>query len=1286
MSKIEENSDNIYRCPCGSGKEPQDCCFKDLSEPPKAPRFPLKNQDWIISDFSKYNQIELISALAGLQIYSKNHSYIPRLTTACQIASSIKKSETKPVKLDNLQQFFDDYFPAKGEISKQEDQPEDLFTENIDFINGNNIVYSGISPDGGHILRILLHSAFSHQDTFSDQSINEIIPPILALLLLSNEVAVRAGHDRYSSSDVQLWGPIKIPDYEELIILQKAVVFSSEDLNRLFSPYGFDARILDQFTIRIGSSDFLKGRIHENPFYSRPIVKIQDQIILVVPAAVVGTLRHFIFTQAKKHKKIRQLASAISKTYWFSAQAALELLGFEPSDVELPPLENMVGFNEGIYSIDSDKVAYIHVVTDVAESYKEIYPLRWLFEKKRMNKINRRYEEVISKLFERNDTRCKFIFFIAILGGIGRSISIEYSPEAENVRACVLTSENLEIFSRIDNCDALKLWKFVGHFTEVSSYHQIGSFSVLDMYEFYLRSHVPRDVWQEPGPSTIIISGGTGQRLRIEAAKNTDIHAIRSGNPPSWVSSMRHSMNPSEPIFVPEGMLIRPFGFIVEKYPQPIWIKIWAVLGKIYDGDYPFYYQLIEVCSFWIWKMTASLRTHLIPLGPEPIHIMIGYEKFDENGCIDPDINESGLRRPSISIDPEKRTIFLTINGTLHEAINEGTNRGERCLVDTILLALGNLLESNSFPNTLEKNERAQIIDRHIPFGTTRKLYSIKTIEDPALDPRWVPTVRLLEDHDLKEQFNGYKCEMEKFRKSSGITSINGSNIKDLYNFCVDIHFARLKSLISDYSWVSLLSITISQHEALIKFLALRDHEVAWNLNLYYDMETQLRHYLSNRELWDNSSGAVRNLIEIISAEPPNGTKQVSLTDFDTLLACSHMLIHNGTLSDSARFGLFNKLPNREGENNSDNTAQDYIEKFYEEKYREAIETAYERFIIIPEPKSSEKKITDEDFDRELQKAFKSEFGLDLSRIIRFFAFVIDLGFELETASPHLPLSEFRTRAKTFLNWEDEDIDNAIYRFSLTTREKYEVPPDGFTQRDIFPWHYNRRISYIARPLIIGPEPIDNPLIFWGPRHVNEALRILTRSVYSGRYRVDEKTAPEMVAFISRIQNEFAKDYEREVSNWIKQNTPWIVYTGELIAQDEKLKSDKNLGDIDVLAIDISDKKIYSIECKMINFGRNPREVLTEIQKFLGDTENDNKSMGKHLKRDAWLKSHVDIIRSAYGLPPGDYSVISSFVTSEELIIGYIRETPLPIIAFSRLKREGPGTIAAFNRDSASSL
>jgi hypothetical protein len=1238
----------------------------------------MKNQNLVISDFSKYYQIDLISALAGLQIYSKNHSYIPRLTTACQIACSIKKSGSVPVRKEDLHQLFNKYFPAKGELSRWEDPPEDLFTENIDFVNGNNIVYSGISPDGSHILRILLHSIFENQDSLTDEFIHEIFPHVLALLLLSNEVAIRAGHTRYSGSEIQLWGDIKMPENEEFTRLQQAVVFSPEDIHRLFSPYEFDETILNPFITRIGSSDFLKGRIHENPLYRRPFVKIDDHIILVVPSSIVGALRHFILTIGKKHKKIKQLGTAISKTYWVAAKTSFELLGFKPTDIELPPLENDVDFIEGIYSIDSDKVAYIQMITDRAEVYKEVYPLRALSDKKQKNERNHRYENVISWLFELKNPQCQHIFFIAVVGCMGRSISIDYSPEPEHVRACILTSENLEVLSRIDSCDALKLWKFVGYFNEVSSYHQICSFSILDMFEFYLRSHVPRDIWKEPGPATIIISAGSGQRLRMEAAENSDVHAVKSGNPPAWISVLRQSLDSAESIYVPEGTLLRPFEFVVEGYNQPIWIHAWPRSGKIFECDYPFYFQFAEVCSFWIWKMTSTLKSHLIPLGIEPIHILVGYEKFNKDGYIDWETNETGLRCPSVSVNIKMRMIFLTINGTMFDAIDEDTNKGERCLVDTVLSGFGNLLEGHSLPNTLEPDVRRYIVDQYLPFGTIRKLYHKESNKEPLFDPRWLPKVRFLQDHDLKEQFNGYTNELENFKEYSGITSLDENNVKEIYNYCAAFHFKRLKDSISDYSWISLLSFIISQYEALIRFLATRQHETTSSINLYDDFETRIKQVLSDRELVDDTSIAMRNLIEIISAEPPKGTKQVSTTDFDTLLAGSCMFIHNGFLSDAAYCGLFCNLPNK-GKGNFESVerkAQDYVEQFYEGKYREDIEAAYEDTLLIPEPKSSERIITEKDFDPVVQKAFQAEFGLEKSRLIQFFAFIIDLGFGMETSAPHLPLSEFKARAKSALQWEDEDIDRAITQFSLTPREKYEDPPIGFRKEDIFPWLYNRRISYLVRPLIIGPEPVDDPLIFWGPRNSYLAMKHLFNTVYSGRYhRADNKTAAAMKALISRIQNKSSKDFEREVALWFKENTPWIVDSLVMIAPEGRLSADTNLGDIDVLAIDTSGKKIYSIECKMINFGRNPREVLTEIQKFLGESEDNKKSMKRHLNRDAWLKSNIEVVCSTYKLPRGDYSVKSFFIVSEELATAYIRETPLPIIAFSRIKRDNFKTL-----------
>ncbi|WP_321507074.1 hypothetical protein [uncultured Methanoregula sp.] len=805
MPKHSEIADHIYKCPCGSGKLPQDCCFKDPS-PRNGPLFPVKNQKSILSEFSKFKQIELISALAGLQIYPNNHSSMKRLAIATQIACSIKMSGNNTVTVFDLRQLFSDFFPAKGELSiRYEDPPEDLLTENIEFVNGNNTVYSGFSADGGHILRTILLSLIFPEGFPEDLLKNKIIPQALALLLLSNEVSIRAGHPRYLVGKVQLWGEINIPGQVEFARLQNAVIFSPDDIHKLFSPYGFDERIIDPFISRIGSPDLLKEDFNDNPLFSRPLVKINNNIILTNPAAVVGAIRHYILMVAKKERKIKQLTSAITHSYWKATQISLELLGFKSVEIELFPLEKIDGFVERFYEIDTDKIAYIQLICDDANSYKQIYTPEFWSDKKRTNAINKRYERVISWLNDRKDPRFQNIFYITIFGSIGRSIYIKYASEHKNVRALSLTSENLDVLSRYDDCDCLKLWKFVGHFDEVSSYHRIHSFSTLDKFEFYLRSHVPREIWQGSGEADIVIPPGSGQRLRIESAKKTDIHAVSAGNPPRWVTVTRYSLDPSEPIYVPEGTFFHPFEHIVEKYYQPIWIEARPVSGKIFIHSYSFYNQFIDVCSYWIWQMTESLRSHLVILGNEPIHIGIDYEKISETGLIIPEENEEEIRVPSFSLDNKTRTISLLINGTIFNVINKDDNSGERGLVDTLLRAFGSLLEENHLPNTLNKETRDKIVEKHIPYGKKRKLCHINTITDASLDPRWLSRARLLQDHDIKEQLSGLKKELEDFQKKTKVPQNEQKQIT-FFHQTVEIYLNRLKISISEYSWIDLLS------------------------------------------------------------------------------------------------------------------------------------------------------------------------------------------------------------------------------------------------------------------------------------------------------------------------------------------------------------------------------------------------------------------------------------------------------------------------------------------------
>ncbi len=1247
-----------------------------MAPPQKISGFPIPDQDLILYQYSFYDQIELISALAGLQIYSKNHSNVKRLAIAIQIAGSIKKGGKNKIKGSDLQQILHRFFPAKGSLSiYYEDPPEDLLTENIDFVNGNNIVYSGFFADGGHILQTILRSLPATQNELPEDFVNtKFILPALALLLLSNEVAKRAGHPRYLVSKVQLWGEIEIPEKEELIRLQRSVVFSSEDIRCLFSPFGLDETIIEPFITRIGASDLLKGEVFDNPLFYRPLIKIDNMIILAIPAAIVGTIRHNLIMTVKKERKIRQLISAITASYWRETEINLQLLQFGTTDLVLPESEKIEGFMEGIYELDSDKIAYVQLIVDNANSFEQIYPLNLWSEQKRMTATNRRYEEIISWLLKQKDPRCQNIFYLLIFGSIGRSIHFKHTPSRNNVTDFGLTSENLEILARLGDCDCLQLWKFVRHFEEVSSYHSMRAFSTLDKYEFYLRTHVPREDWQGEGGAIIIIDSGSGQRLRIDATKKRDIHAVQSVNPPAWVIVTHDSEDPSDPVYVPDGSMNHSLDHVIEMYSQPIWIQAKPRSGRIFLPNFTAYHHFVSVFSFWLWQLTESLHHHLVPLGSDPIHIGIDFKKFLDNELINQE-EEGPLRSPAISIDKKNRTITLEINGTIFSAIDQNDNSGERCLVDTLLQALGKFLIENGFPNTLDTTTRNKILEHHIPYGTKRKMYPINTGKNASFDPRWIPPPRLLQDHDIIEQMSGLKTDFENFLITSGI-SIDKQNPATVFDSCVDIYLHRLKKAVSEYSWIEILSEFICRHEALLNYFTVLDHNIPSSISLFSDLETEVNNVISKRTLHDNTSLAVRTLIEILAAEPPHGNKKmVSITNFDSLLALSHHFAHLGVQGDTLYYNLFSLAQSEEKDSidfPEGESPRDRVENFFKNKYHEGIKAKLEEFNEIPQRDTEERKVSEADFKEEWQQAFKAEFGLTQTQILRFFVCATDLGFELESSAPHLPLSEFKKRIQSRLQWSDSDLNQAIAQFSLVPRPQYEIAPHGYeAEKDIFPWIYNRRISYLIRPLIIGPEPAGDPFVIWGPRHVDAARRLLMDNVFSGRYLREDKTTPEMKAFISRMQNESSKSFENEVKEWFVKNTPWIIDHAVFISPNGKIHNEINLGDIDVLAIDTSSKKIFSIECKHFHFGRNPREIAREIRKILGNEGDTSSAMAKHSKRDAWLKSHMHEIRSAYGLPEADYILKSLFIVSEVLQIQYLRETPLPIVAFSQVKNEG---------------
>src|SRR5690606_37001175 len=65
----------------------------------------------------------------------------------------------------------------------------------------------------------------------------------------------------------------------------------------------------------------------------------------------------------------------------------------------------------------------------------------------------------------------------------------------------------------------------------------------------------------------------------------------------------------------------------------------------------------------------------------------------------------------------------------------------------------------------------------------------------------------------------------------------------------------------------------------------------------------------------------------------------------------------------------------------------------------------------------------------------------------------------------------------------------------------------------------------------------------------------------------------------------------------------------------------EDIGDVDVLVIDVANKIVYSLECKSMSPSRNGKEMVEELSKLF---EGDDAWVYKNMKRDVVRKATLD--------------------------------------------------------------
>ena len=114
----------------------------------------------------------------------------------------------------------------------------------------------------------------------------------------------------------------------------------------------------------------------------------------------------------------------------------------------------------------------------------------------------------------------------------------------------------------------------------------------------------------------------------------------------------------------------------------------------------------------------------------------------------------------------------------------------------------------------------------------------------------------------------------------------------------------------------------------------------------------------------------------------------------------------------------------------------------------------------------------------------------------------------------------------------------------------------------------------------------------------------------------------------------------------------------------------RDLGDVDVLAVDASRRRLIALECKDFEMDRMPHEVHDDVRTLFDDTKHAS-ALTKHERRIEWLRSNAPAVARhlAGDSCGGEWSVVGGIVLSRALAAPMLRAARLPIWTFADIDK-----------------
>lgn len=1255
MTKKIERNDS---CPCGSGKKYKHCCMRiEQSKDNTAAqnRAPLQYSELyapkILAYLESHNVAPILDYLIALQLNPANNGKNLRFEHIGQLAvSSIGKGNASPDVLV-FKHLIDEEYP----YDMMEDIPINMFCETVVFHGGNYLFFPGLSTHCSELFRAMTESIYRVDGVFPEAYKAEIYQGVTLILELGNAIATRAGIENTTRGNNNPREKIMEALSNQSYAIPKAMMTYIIKYNQL------DECVLDNFLLDKDNPEILTTNPERNPILYKPLVKHNGNFYFIGISNQGCAINNFILKTAIKYNCINELVQLTQDTIWnrvgisctnLMHWAPMEFQSFQPRDAH---------YNECLFQIDVNWMAYLCYVKDTPKDVSvdgtETY-IHW--------DIDNRLKKTLATIRNSEQTKGFHIFTLVVYSSMGEPFALMMNEQPKTDYLIHFSAFDFLQLVQTETWDNMSLVRYA-RTKEHAAALKYGLNQPLDCYSMYKKHGESFYLSDENKYDFIQIEPNEGCELIHESKEKLNFHGT-----PMHIEGKRIGYIPVQRD-IDYASIYKPLNESInakccESYSIPIWIKC---LQTEKEGDNPssITETIITAIAFWIDRLKPAIEGYIIKRYTNSVEIELSFNERTlsdkyvhyeimppvKNGLMTISKTETGIK---VYFDHDYILGFLGANNTQ-----------ERLMMKNIITSLLGIIE----------DEWVQaVLDELMPLGQAKMILMMEPSNSPISFPLWLnPPIFI---HAASRQL--ILDHFPQWMKDKGV-DITGKLItiaqkNEFLHNGVDVLLEKLNSQVKRFEPHSLLRKLISNHETL---LYQREHNKILHpaqILCFGDNDDKRKEFFETELQLTEADIATRALIEYVSAtQGSTGQEQAGSNDIESILVIMSEIIHIGGICDAVHLGIsdhtIEKLTSgRYGIYDDD--FSDCVGGFASARLIETVNNQVEDFgskmgyLANLQPKTRDESNSNLD---EIDAAFLADWGVSYSAILQLLYSCYLLAMTQKRSVIELPEKEFvKAIIEICPELSEEVIEKSLEHLSLAKRTDYLTPPEGMNGKEIFPWIYNRELSYLRRP-IVRWQMYDEVNLIYGFRSCLTAGMQLTNLLYSGRLR---NVGKKLEKLLGKFESAKGAAFNKEVRKWLQEHTALRIWDYDVpIKPKGTFAASEDLGDIDVFAYDVTKNVVYSIECKNTNTAKNVREMKKEMDDYLGrDGTKKTALVMKHLRRHKWMMDNIEIIRDFVDAKTNP-TVKSIMLTSQVIPTSYLRkeDTPLSILNFQELRRKG---------------